>query len=147
MNGAFADTIRDLELAHLTRLSFWAVASIAAGALLLLLSWRKRSELALAFHFSTQTMLWGCIELVVARRGLSILSLRDHAAAVSLDRLLWLEVGLDAGYILVGFTLVTAGLLMGRRLGPIGAGIGVAVQGVALAVLDLMLASQLGPLL
>ena len=99
------------------------------------------------FHFSLQTMLWGFIELALAGGGLRALALRDHAAAVSLDRMLWFSAGLDAGFAMAGVTLVVAGWLMGRRLGLVGAGVGVVVQGVGLAVLDLMLAGQLGPLL
>jgi len=147
MNGAFADTILELERAHLTRLAGWGVASAIAGAVLLLLVWRRRSSMPMPFHFSLQTMLWGFIELALAGGGLRALALRDHAAAVSLDRMLWFTVGLNAGFAMAGVTLVMAGWRMGRRLSLVGAGVGVVVQGVGLAVLDLMLAGQLGPLL
>ena len=147
MNGAFADTIMALEQAHLNRLAGWGLASGIAGVLLLLLVWRKRTTMPMPFHFALQTSLWGCIELVLAAGGFRALALRDHAGAVSLDRMLWLNTGLAAGYAMVGITLVLAGWLMGGRLGVIGAGIGVMVQGAALALLHLMLASQTGPLL
>jgi hypothetical protein len=68
---------------------------------------------------------------------------RDIASATRLDRVLWLNIGLDAGYVLVGITLVMAAWRLGRRFGLVGAGIGVVVQGVALALLDLMLAAQI----
>lgn len=147
MNGAFADTIMALERAHLNRLAGWGLASALAGGLLLLLVWRKRTTMPMPFHFAVQTSLWGCIELVLAGGGFRALVLRDHAGVVSLDRMLWLNIGLAAGYALVGIMLGLAGWLMGRRLGVIGAGIGVTVQGAALALLHLMLARQTGPLL
>lgn len=136
-----------LEQAHLNRLAGWGIASAMTGVLLLLLVWRKRVAMPMPFHFAVQTFLWGGIELVLAGGGFRALGLRDHARAVSLDRMLWLNIGLAAGFTMVGITLALAGWLMGRRLGLIGAGIGVAVQGVALTLLRLMLASQLGPLL
>ncbi|MHB1313422.1 MAG: DUF6992 family protein [Gemmatimonadaceae bacterium] len=136
-----------LERAHLNRLAGWGMASAIAGALLLLLVWRKRASMPMPFHFALQTTLWGFVELVFAGGGFRALALRDHAAAVSLDRMLWLTIGLETGYTLVGVTLVLVGWLMGRRLGVVGAGVGVAVQGAALVVLDLVLAGQVGPLL
>jgi hypothetical protein len=60
---------------------------------------------------------------------------------VRLDRFVWLNIGLDAGYVAVGATLALLGWRFGRRLGLVGAGIGVIVQGLALTVLDLQLAS------
>ena len=147
MNGAFADTIMTLEQAHLNRLAGWGVASTIAGAALLLLIWRRRSLMPMPFQFALQTMLWGFIDLVIAGGGFRALALRDHAAAVSLDRMLWLFIGLDAGFAMVGVTLALAGWLTGRRMGLVGAGVAVAVQGAALALLDLMLAGQVGPLL
>ena len=58
-----------------------------------------------------------------------------------LDRLLWLNVGLDTGYVMVGLTLVVIGWRLGRRLGLVGAGLAAVIQGIALALLDLLLAS------
>ena len=52
-------------------------------------------------------------------------------------------IGLDVGYTLVGATRITLGWTLGRRLGLVGAGIGVVVQGCALALLDLVLAAQI----
>ena len=47
------------------------------------------------------------------------------------------------GYALVGLTLVMVGWRFGRRLGLVGAGLAVVIQGIALALLDLVLASQI----
>lgn len=73
----------------------------------------------------------------------SRLAARDIAGATRLDRVLWLNIGLDAGYVLVGVALVLVGWRLGRRLGLVGAGIGLVVQGCALVVLDLILAAQI----
>ena len=62
---------------------------------------------------------------------------------MTLDRFLWLSVGFDAGLVLTGAVLVGAGWATGRRLGMIGAGTAVVVQGVALAALDLVMAGQM----
>jgi hypothetical protein len=43
----------------------------------------------------------------------------------------------------VGVSLAITGWKLGRRLGLVGAGIGVVVQGAALLLLDLLLASQI----
>jgi hypothetical protein len=86
---------------------------------------------------------WGAFALVVGTLLLSQLGMRDVAGATRLDRLLWLNIGLDAGYVLVGLTLAIVGWKVGRRLGLVGAGIAVVVQGLALALLDLVLAAQI----
>ncbi|MFM9014132.1 MAG: DUF6992 family protein, partial [Gemmatimonadota bacterium] len=65
------------------------------------------------------------------------------AGAVALDRFVWLNVGLDLGYVLVGLTLALTGWRLGRRLGLVGAGLGVRVQGRALALLDLQLTARI----
>jgi hypothetical protein len=75
--------------------------------------------------------------------GLQRLELRDLAGATRLDRFLWLNVGLDAGYVMVGLTLLIIGARVLRRPGLVGAGLGVIVQGSALVLLDLLLASQI----
>jgi hypothetical protein len=67
---------------------------------------------------------------------------RDVSGATRLDRLLWLNIGLDIGYVLVGTTLIIAGWRAARHLGLVGAGLGILVQGSALALLALMLATQ-----
>ena len=141
----FADTLLSLERAHLARLLVWALGSILSGSLLLALVVVRRAAgpLPLLRHFAIQTAAWGAINLAIvvwAQRGLK---LRDHAGARSLDRILWLNLGLDVGYIGVGLTLAIAGWLLGRRLGAVGAGIAIVVQGAALFLLDLLLVRQL----
>ncbi len=141
----FADTLLLLERAHLVRLLIWGGGSVLAGTLLLALQALQRAagSPALLRHFAVQTAAWGAIDLALAlwaRRGLA---LRDFTAARQLDRVLWLNLGLDAGYVGVGVTLVLCGWALGRRYAPIGAGLGVAVQGAALFLLDLAFVRQL----
>jgi hypothetical protein len=143
----FADTLLTLERAHLARLLVWAVGSILSGTLLLAVAALRggAGPAPLLRHFAIQTAAWGAINLAIvlwAQRGLK---LRDYAGARSLDRILWLNLGLDVGYIGVGVTLAVAGWLLGRRLGAVGAGVGIVVQGAALFVLDLALVRQLLP--
>ena len=55
-----------------------------------------------------------------------------------------MNLGLDAGYVAVGVTLALTGWLLGRRLAPVGAGIGIVVQGIALIALDALVLAQTG---
>jgi hypothetical protein len=117
--------------------------SFVLGATLLVFLKVRGQRPMLLDHFAIQTAAWGAIDLALAANGLRTLALRDLAGATRLDRFLWLNVGLDVGYVLVGLTLLIAGWRIGRRPGLIGAGVGVMVQGTALALLDLGLASQI----
>lgn len=139
----WADTLLAAERAHLLRLILWSAASILAGTALM--AWlrigRRRSPLL--DQFALQSAAWGAVEVALALAGYATLELRDVAGATRLDRLLWLNVGLGVGYVLVGVTLVLLGWRTLRRPGLIGAGLGVIVQGTALATLDLLLASQI----
>jgi hypothetical protein len=136
----WADTLLATERAHVLRLVAWGAASLLIGTALLawLLSGRRQS--ALLRHFAIQTAAWGAVDLALAALAFGSLALRDLAGATRLDRIVWLNIGLDAGYVLVGLTLAITGWRLGRRLGLVGAGIGVIVQGAALALLDLVLA-------
>lgn len=141
--GQFGSDLLELEKLHLLKLSLWGGLSVLLGTMVLaVLRWR-RSESPLLQHFAIQSAAWGAIDLLIvlwAGRGLEI---RDYAGAVALDRFLWFNVGLDVGYVLVGITLAICGWRFGRKLGLVGAGLGVIVQGLALAVLDLQLTAGL----
>jgi hypothetical protein len=139
----WADTLEVLERAHLLRLLVWGAASVLAGTALL--AWLRvgSRQSALLKHFAIMSAAWGALVLATGLVLWSQLSVRDVAGATRLDRLLWLNIGLDAGYVLVGVTLVMMGWNVGRRLGLVGAGIAVVVQGFALALLDLVLAAQI----
>lgn len=138
----WSDALLAAERAHLVRLAIWGAISVLTGTGLAAWITFARRESGLIRHFSYQTAAWGAIDLgicLVAWRGLA---LRDLAGAVQLDRFLWLNIGLDAGYVMVGITLAIVGWRLGRRTALIGAGIGVVVQGVALLLLDLILSAQ-----
>ncbi|MBI2795495.1 MAG: hypothetical protein HYX65_02190 [Gemmatimonadetes bacterium] len=142
----WADTLLAAEHAHLARLALWAMASLLTGtALLAGLRVRRRAS-PLLDHFALQVAAWGAIDLLLAWAARGSLALRDFGSARSLERFLWLSTGLDAGFVAVGVTLAAAGWMLGRRLGAVGAGVGIVVQGLALLVLDLHLATQLAAL-
>jgi hypothetical protein len=143
MSFMWADTLLAVEKAHLLRLALWGGVSFVLGGTLLVYLHMRRQRSALLDHFAIQTAAWGAIDLALAANGLRTLSLRDLAGATHLDRFLWLNIGLDAGYVMVGLTLLLAGWRIARRPGLIGAGTGVIVQGFALTILDITLASQI----
>ena len=140
----WADTLLALERAHLLRLIVWGAASLLVGSGLLALLRLRQHRSSLLDHFGIQTALWGAIDLALGLLGLQHLELRDLAAATRLDRFLWLNIGLDAGYVMVGLTLFVIGWRIApRRPGLVGAGLAIIVQGSALVLLDLLLADRI----
>ena len=139
----WADTLLAAEHAHILRLLLWGGGSAVAGTALLAWLHAGRRRSALLEQFGLQTAAWGAIEVAIAAIARLSMEPRDLASATRLDRLLWLELGLDGGYVLVGLTLLASGWLLGRRLGMVGAGLAVVIQGVALALLHLLLAGQI----
>lgn len=141
----FADTLLAFERAHLVRLLAWGAGSVLAGTLLLALVAARRAAgpAPLLWHFAVQTVAWGAIDLALALWAQRGLALRDNAGARALERLLWLNLGLDVGYVAVGVTLALTGWIVGRRLGAVGAGLGVVVQGAALFLLDVLFVQQI----
>lgn len=142
MQFMWADTLLAAERAHLIRLGVWGGASLLVGSALLGLLRMRGHRSSLLDHFGIQTAAWGALILALALTGLQHLELRDLAGATRLDRFLWLNIGLDTGYVMVGVTLLVLGWRMKQRLGLVGAGLAVMMQGSALALLDLVLASQ-----
>ena len=139
----WADTLQVAERAHLLRLLAWAAASVLAGTALL--AWMRAGERVspLLKHFAIQAVAWGAVNAMLVAGLISSVGPRDVASATRLDRILWMSIGLDSGFVLVGVTLVAVGWQMGRRSGLVGAGMGVIVQGGALALLDLILAARI----
>ena len=136
----WSDTLLAAERAHLVRLLAWGAASVVAGtALLAVVLVARRGTPGgspLLTNFAVQCAAWGAIDLAIAGFAWRGLALRDAAGATKLDRLLWLNTGLDVGYVAVGVALAVVGWQLGRRLGLVGAGLGVVVQGLALLILD-----------
>jgi hypothetical protein len=135
----YADTLLDLERGHLLRLGVWAALSVLIGALILGLMYWRKAIAPFVRHFAIQLLSWGLIDAAIVGWSWSDLAYRDYAHAMQMQKFLWLNVGLDAGYVGVGITLALAGWLIGKRPGVLGAGVGVVVQGFALFVLDLRL--------
>ena len=142
----WSDTLLAAERAHLERLVLWGVMSVLVGTALLALLAARRVRSPLLTHFAVQMSAWGALDLALAGWAWRGLRLRDFATATALDRLLWLNTGLDLGYVAVGITLAATGWAVGRRLALIGAGTGIVVQGAALLVLDATFISILGRL-
>jgi len=143
----WSDTLLLAERAHLNRVLLWGAASVLAGSLVLALLTVRRMSSPLLLHFAIQTVAWGTIDLaiaLVARRGLTD---RDVSGATRLDRFIWFNNGLDVGYIAVGLTLAIVGWQLGRRMGMVGAGVGIIVQGLALLLLDLRFSANIARLI
>lgn len=143
MSFMWADTLLVFERTHLIRLIVWGGASLIVGTALLGLLRLRGHRSALLDHFGIQTAAWGGVELALSLNRLHQLELRDLAGATRLDRMLWLNIGLDVGYMMVGIALLVLGWRLARRMGFVGAGLAVIVQGLALALLDLVLAGQI----
>ena len=139
----WADTLLAAERTHLLRLALWGAASLLVGTALMVVLAVGRPKSSLLKHFGIQTSAWGAVELGVALVLLRSLALRDLAGATQLDRMLWMNIGLDLGYALVGISLAVIGWRAVQRLGLLGAGIAIVLQGGALAVIDGLLAGQI----
>jgi hypothetical protein len=139
----WADTLLVAERAHLLRLALWGATCLLVGTALVAMLRIRQPRSALLKHFGIQTAIWGAVELGMALWLLRSLALRDLSGATRLDRILWMNIGLDVGYVLVGVTLAVVGWRAVRRLGLLGAGIAIILQGAALAVIDLLLAGQI----
>lgn len=125
---------------HLIRLGIWALFSIILGIVILL---AKRQNLA-AQHFSVQFIVWGLIDGIIVLFGLGDSSRPDLVAAIKLREFLWLNEGLDIGYVAVGITLIIIGRWSKvNSASLVGAGLGVAIQGFLLLLLDGVLLWQL----
>jgi hypothetical protein len=143
MKFMWADTLLAAERVHVIQLLVWGSGSILVGTALLAWLYAGRRRSTLLEQFGIQTVAWGVVEVALGAIARASLGTRDLQAATRLDRWLWLNVGLESGYVLVGLTLVVTGWMLGRRVGLVGAGLAVVVQGTALMLLDLLLASQI----
>jgi hypothetical protein len=139
----WADTLLSAERTLFLRLLVWGAASVLVGTALVAWLRARGRPSSLLEQFAILTAGWGAVEVVYAAVARAGLAPRDLAGATRLDRLLWLTIGLDIGFVLIGLTLVATGWRLGRRLGLVGAGTAVVVQGTALLLLDLLIASQI----
>jgi hypothetical protein len=143
LTGQWADTLFAAERVHLLKLGVWSLLSIVAGTTLLAVLRVRALGSPLLRHFAIQMSTWGVVLGMIMLWGRNTLELRDLAGAVALDRALWFRTGLEVGSVGAGLALAAAGWSSGRRLGLVGAGLGVVVQGAALTLLDLQLAVHL----
>jgi hypothetical protein len=137
----WADTLFRAEQQHVLRLLLWCGISIIAATTIAVTLTIRRVNSPLLRQFALQMGAWGVVFGAIAAIRWSTLSLRDLSGAARLERMVWLNVGLDAGYAAAGVMLAASAWLLARRLGPVGAGIGIVVQGMALLVIDLQLAA------
>lgn len=140
----WSDSLLAFERGHLIRLGIWAGLSVMIGAALWLFLSARRVNAPFIRNFAIQMFAWGCIDLAITTWGWQGLALRDYTSAMNMQHFLWLNLGLDVGYVMVGATLAATGWIIGKRLGALGAGIGVIVQGLVLFVLDLRLLTIIG---
>jgi Family of unknown function (DUF6992) len=136
IDSMFADTLLHAEQMHMFRLLVWGGASIIVGTLAFVgMAWRGLTT-ALLRQFAMQMIGWGVVEVVYVVATWHGLALRDVSGATRLDRLLWFNLGLNAGAVGIGGAIALAGWFQGRRLGALGAGLGVIVQSTALFVIN-----------
>ncbi|HEX9953117.1 MAG TPA: hypothetical protein VGB53_15210, partial [Rubricoccaceae bacterium] len=128
------------ERAHLWRVGAWGAANVAAGSVLLATASGRAGQRA----FGVQTLVWGAVNTAIATVAL-VRAAPDSAAALGaalraeahLADVLWLNVGLDAGYMAVGATLwLVASRGVANPAAWRGHGQGVVLQGAALLALD-----------
>ena len=132
----WSDMVLAVERGHLLRLLVWGAASVLAGTAVLALLAARRTRSPLLQHFGIQTAAWGAVGLGIAGWAWRGLAERDLAGVTRLINEVWLNVGLDAGYVGVGATLAITGWATARRLGAVGAGLAIVLQGLALLALD-----------
>lgn len=90
-------------------------------------------------HFGQQTVAWGLVDAAIAAAGMRTRDRPDEKKrAQRLRKLLWVNAGLDVGYISVGLAWRRRGTASAR-----GNGHAVIVQGAHLLVLDVAHALEL----
>jgi hypothetical protein len=137
----WADTILHAERQHLLRLLLWAALSIVAATGLAAMLTARRVRSPMLVHFAIQMAVWGSLVGGIAAVRLSVATLRDVSGAARLERLVWMNVGLDAGYVAVGAVLALTAWVLARKMAAVGAGIAIIVQGLALLLLNLQFAA------
>ena len=101
----------------------------------------RRTRSALLAQFGLQLVGWGLVIGVIAALEWHGVQLRDLSGATQLERVLWMNIGLDAGFVGMGAVLALCGRVLGRNAGAIGAGVAIVVQGLALLLIDLQFAA------
>ena len=141
----WSDTLLAAERAQLLRLAVWGGSSVLIATVLLAMLTIRRIDARIVWQFAVQSLIWGVAAVLLSAMAAHGLTMRDVSAATRLDRLTWFSAGLDVGIVAVGIALASAGW-GARRLGLVGAGLGVIVQGLALSVLHLTVLAVLARL-
>jgi hypothetical protein len=127
----------------LLRLLLWSGLSVLGATAVATMTAARRVRSPLLQHFASQMAAWGVVVGVIAGIGLRTLELRDVSGATRLERLAWMNIGLDVGYVAVGLVLAVCAWTIARRMAPIGAGVAIVVQGMALLLIDLQFAAAI----
>lgn len=138
----WSDTFLHAEQQHLLRLLLWAALSVVAATAIAALIAIRRVRSGLLSHFALQMALWGIAIGVIAALEWRGLRLRDLSGASRTERLLWMNIGFDAGFVGMGVVLGLCGRLLARNSAAVGAGVGILVQGCGLLLIDLQFASM-----
>jgi hypothetical protein len=139
----WADTFLHAEQQHLLRLLLWAGLSIVGATSVGAMMVMRRTLSPFLAHFAIQMAVWGAVVGAIAAIELYTSHLRDLSGAARLERLLWMNVGLDVGFVATGAVLAIYAWAAAKRSAGIGAGTGIVIQGVALLVIDLQYASMI----
>ena len=145
------DALQHAERLHMLRLCLWGALSTLAGTALLVVGYVRAERTALIRRFASVCALFGAVELFAAAIAYRAVPLRDIAGATRLDRGAWLQLGLFFGLVGIGATLVLASYVKKSRsseteespLPTHGAGVAVALHGLALATLELLLIADI----
>lgn len=141
MRPVWADTLLHAEQQHLLRLLLWAALSIIAATVIATTVVVRRLRSPLLTHFALQMALWGFVIGAIAGIEWQGLHLRDISGSARLERLLWMNIGMDVGFVGMGAVLGVSGRLLSRNIAAVGAGVGIILQGLALLLVDLQFAS------
>jgi hypothetical protein len=119
----------------------WAGLSIVAATAVAVMLAARRARSPLLVHFAVQMAVWGGLIGISGALRFSMATLHDVAGATRLERLVWMNIGLDAGYVAAGAVLSLTAWLLARKMAAVGAGIAIIVQGLALLLINLQFAA------
>ena len=139
--------------AHLARLGGWAAGNVVAGSALLVVA--EAADVPAVRGLALQSAAWGAINLgIIGAASLAPGAPTGDRSQARMDedflgKVLWLNLGLDVGYVMAGSTLILGGLVLPRSANtPLGRvdpameaashGLGICVQGAGLFVLDVL---------
>jgi hypothetical protein len=147
----WSDALQHAERLHLLRVCLWGALSTVAGTALAVVGYVHAERSALIRRFALVCASFGAVELLAAAIAYRAVPLRDVAGATRLDRVAWLQLGLFLGLVGIGVTTVLASRVKKSRLSAsvenplatLGAGVAVALHGLALATLELLLIAEI----